>query len=195
MWGARRGAGVLSLAAGLGNSSSRTLTAGVRVGGGQQRLSALSSSIDTSTSTSTSTSTTPAKPKTQQALHLLRSTTTGAGLYAILLLKGRPYHVATGDVVVTNKLKDTRLGDILTLHQVREVGNAEYALQGHPLLPPARVRVEATVLGHPVSKERLTRLNKAIKGRPRVVRGETHHTALRIRTIRVLGEAGEAAVV
>ncbi len=136
-------------------------------------------------------------PITRQALELLRSTTTPAGLYAIVELKGRPYHVGTGDVLVTMKLKDTRLGDILTLDQVREVGNAEYALQGRPFLPPTRVRVEATVLEHPVSKERITRLNKAIKGRNRVVRGETHHTTLRIRTIRLMGgaeggEAGEA---
>ncbi len=43
------------------------------------------------------------------------------------------------------RLNDVRVGDVLSLSEIHEVGSREYTLRGSPIIPSSHVAVEATV--------------------------------------------------
>ncbi|KAI8812074.1 hypothetical protein BJ742DRAFT_794735 [Cladochytrium replicatum] len=104
--------------------------------------------------------------------------------YAIVEIKQRPYHVHLNDVVITMRMNDCKLGDVLQLDRVREIGSMEYILQGNPYLHPDYIDIKAVVIEHPAAKE-VVRQHWKKRGHDKIVRNRSHHTALRISEINI----------
>lgn len=104
--------------------------------------------------------------------------------YAIVEIKGRPYYVTTSDVVITMRMNELQLGDVISLDRVRELGSEDYILKGNPYIKPDYFTVTATVIEHPVSKD-ITRIHHKRRGRDKTVVNKNHHTALRISEIKI----------
>ncbi|KAJ3132628.1 hypothetical protein HK100_005182 [Physocladia obscura] len=94
----------------------------------------------------------PAAPssQTKTQLALLRGQNY---LRAIVELKQRPYFVALNDVIITMRMNDLELGDVIELDRVREISSEDYILQGNPYVHPSYFKVKAVVIEHPVSAE------------------------------------------
>ncbi|KAJ3091651.1 hypothetical protein HK102_013905 [Quaeritorhiza haematococci] len=119
--------------------------------------------------------------ETRDALNLLRQQ---QQYYAILEIKGRPYYVTPNDVVITMRMKDLALGDVLVLDRIREIGSADYILKGNPYVHPSFFTLKAVVIEHPVSAEIVVEKKKR-RGSNKVVTNQNHHTALRIVSIEI----------
>ncbi|RKO97522.1 hypothetical protein CXG81DRAFT_1697, partial [Caulochytrium protostelioides] len=118
---------------------------------------------------------------TRQALAQLAAS---GPAYAIVEVKGRPYHVQADDVVVVPYMAEVALGDVLALDRVRELGTATHVLRGSPYVAPAYYAVELTVLEHAVSKERIT-LKRKRDSANKLRRSRTHNTYLRVSRLAV----------
>lgn len=69
-------------------------------------------------------------------------------LYAKLLIHNFPFTVTRSDLLTTHRMKDVKVGQVLRLTRIREIGSASYTLKGAPLLPEGSVEVVATVMEH-----------------------------------------------
>ncbi|TPX69313.1 hypothetical protein SpCBS45565_g02506 [Spizellomyces sp. 'palustris'] len=142
------------------------------------------SSKPSSTATATHPETKPPTSWTQQtkdALDLLRNQ---SQYYAIVEIKNRPYFVNNNDIIVTMRMNDLRLGDVIALDRVREIGSGDYILKGNPYIDPKYFRIKAVVVEHPVSTE-IVSVHKKRRGRDKIVRNNNHHTALRVAGIEI----------
>ncbi|KAI9199477.1 uncharacterized protein BJ171DRAFT_570472 [Polychytrium aggregatum] len=118
---------------------------------------------------------------TRESLDLLRN---DGRLYAIMEIKGRPYHVTFNDIVVTMKMKDLKPGDVISLDRVREIGGANYVLKGSPYIDPSYFTLTAVVTEHSISKESVeTHFLK--RGFNKTVRNVNHHTSLRVAQLKI----------
>ncbi|KAJ3064209.1 hypothetical protein HDU98_012354 [Podochytrium sp. JEL0797] len=115
-----------------------------------------------------------------QLTHLRAQTT----LSAIVEIKQRPYFVAVNDVIVTMRMNDLQLGDVIELDRVREIGSEDYLLQGNPYVHPGFFTVKAVVIEHPVSQE-IVRHHWKKRGHQPVHVNRNHHTALRVSEISI----------
>ncbi|KAI9352061.1 ribosomal protein L21-like protein, partial [Obelidium mucronatum] len=113
---------------------------------------------------------------TKDQLNIFRSQ---KSFSAIIELKQRPYFVALNDVIVTMRMNDLKLGDVITLDRVREIGSEEFILQGNPYVHPSYFTVKAVVIEHPVSEE-IVRHHWKKRGHQPVHVNRNHHTALRV---------------
>ncbi|KAI8816466.1 uncharacterized protein EV422DRAFT_283458 [Fimicolochytrium jonesii] len=123
----------------------------------------------------------PWSRETSAALDLLRSQDK---YYAIVELKSRPYYVNLNDVLITMRMNELELGDIIQLDRVREIGSRDFVLKGNPYVDPSYFTIKAVAIEHPVSREIKT-IHKKRRGRDRVAFNHSHHTALRIATIKI----------
>ncbi|TPX38207.1 hypothetical protein SmJEL517_g00367 [Synchytrium microbalum] len=123
----------------------------------------------------------PRSSTTEEALSLISSQPSH---YAILEIKGRPYHVHVDDVIVTMRMNEVRLGDVLVLDRVREIGSAEYLLRGNPYVHPDYHTVKLVVVEHPVGKP-IVRKHWKKRGQDKIVVNTTSHTALRVAEISI----------
>jgi large subunit ribosomal protein L21 len=82
---------------------------------------------------------------TTSALELIRSQ---PSQYVVASFAGRKYILTPRDVLTVPRLRDVKVGDVLTLDEIHELGSREYTLRGNPVIPSARVKVEATVVEH-----------------------------------------------
>lgn len=71
--------------------------------------------------------------------------------YAIVDIHGTPYSVTRNDIVVVKRMPGTRVGDELTLRNVREIGSKDYYIRGSPLVDHRYFDVRAVVLEQPWS--------------------------------------------
>ncbi|KAI8072193.1 uncharacterized protein B0P05DRAFT_588875 [Gilbertella persicaria] len=55
--------------------------------------------------------------------------------YAVAEIAGRPFLITKNDKVIVNRLKDVKVGDVLKLDKVRELGSKDYTLKGSPYIP------------------------------------------------------------
>ncbi|KAI9355407.1 ribosomal protein L21-like protein, partial [Zopfochytrium polystomum] len=101
---------------------------------------------------------------------------------AIVEIKGRPYSVTVNDVVVTMRMNDLHLGDVISLDRVREISTEDYFLRGNPYIYPDFFSIKAVVIEHPVSAE-IVRHHWKRRGHQPVHRNRNHYTALRISEI------------
>ncbi|KAJ3347190.1 39S ribosomal protein L21, mitochondrial [Allomyces javanicus] len=104
--------------------------------------------------------------------------------YALLEIKGRPYHVTKGDMLQVQHLK-VPLGAKLVLDKVREIGSASVSLRGAPYVAENLARVEAVVIEHSFSEKRVTVKTKRRKGYKRTHGHRQHLTSLRITEVSV----------
>lgn len=73
--------------------------------------------------------------------------------YAVIEIMGRSFLVTKNDIVVTDRLRHAKVGDILEFDRIREIGSMDYTLYGKPIINPEIARVRATVIEEPKSSE------------------------------------------
>ncbi len=95
---------------------------------------------------------------------LCRLKTEVPNLYAKLLIHNFPFTVTRNDLLTTHRMKDVKLGQVLRLDRIREVGSASYTLKGAPLLPEGVVEVLATVIEHGTGAKHIKMPHKQRKG-------------------------------
>jgi large subunit ribosomal protein L21 len=111
------------------------------------------------------------------ALSLIRSQ---PSQYVIASVVGRKYILTPRDVLTVPHLKDVRVGDILHLRDIHEIGSREYTLRGDPLLPRNHLKVEATVIEHTKGKMEVVFKKKRRKGYQKTIKNKHPYTRLRI---------------
>ncbi|KAJ3333684.1 hypothetical protein HDU76_005158 [Blyttiomyces sp. JEL0837] len=142
---------------------------------------------------STATTATSSIPKvfqppakwSQQTLSSLETLRKQPNLKATVEIKQRPYHVGQNDVIITMRMNDLKLGDVISLDRVREISTGDFILQGNPYIYPSFFNIKAVVIEHPVSAE-IVRHHWKKRGHQPVHVNRNHHTALRISEIEVL---------
>lgn len=100
--------------------------------------------------------------------------------YVIASVVGRKYILTPRDVLTVPHLKDVRVGDILHLRDIHEIGSREYTLRGDPLLPRNHIKVEATVIEHTKGKMEVVFKKKRRKGYQKTIKNKHPYTRLRI---------------
>lgn len=105
--------------------------------------------------------------------------------YAIAEIAGRPYLITQNDKVILNRLKDVKVGDVLKLDKVRELGSKDYAIKGDPYVNEAFFDITATVIEHPKSKMIKIVKKKRRKNYKRTITHKQTHTVLRISKVDV----------
>ncbi|KIJ61964.1 hypothetical protein HYDPIDRAFT_42233 [Hydnomerulius pinastri MD-312] len=111
------------------------------------------------------------------ALNLIRAQ---PSQYVVASLVGRKYILTPRDILTVPHLKDVRVGDVLQLGDIHEVGSREYTLRGEPLIPRNHVRIEATVLEHTKGKMEVVFKKKRRKGYQKTIKNKHPYTRLRI---------------
>ncbi|KAJ3130460.1 aconitate hydratase [Nowakowskiella sp. JEL0407] len=120
-------------------------------------------------------------PEMKSALSLLRNQ---KDFYAIVEIHNRPYFVHVNDLIMTMRINQLSLGNILELDRVREIGSTDFILKGSPYIHPDIFQVKAIVTEHPVSSD-IVRVKHMRRGRDRVSTNQNHYTALRITDISI----------
>ncbi|KAJ3355066.1 Alpha subunit of the F1 sector of mitochondrial F1F0 ATP synthase [Kappamyces sp. JEL0680] len=59
-----------------------------------------------------------------------------------------PFQVSKNDVIVTQKMNDLALGDVISLDRVREIGSAEWVLTGNPYIQADYYDIQAVCIEH-----------------------------------------------
>ncbi|TFY83166.1 hypothetical protein EWM64_g854 [Hericium alpestre] len=120
---------------------------------------------------------TEAPSSTTHALSLISSQ---PSKYVIASIAGRKYLLAPRDLLTVPRLNDVRVGDVLALRQIHEVGSREYTLRGNPHIPDESVAVEATVVEHTKGRMETIFKKKRRKGYERTIHHKQTYTRLRI---------------
>ncbi|KAF1777825.1 Ribosomal protein L21-like [Phytophthora cactorum] len=60
--------------------------------------------------------------------------------FAVVKLAGTQYKVTQGDVVITEKIKEAKVGEIMDIDEVLLLGNVNQTIVGLPLVEGAKVR-------------------------------------------------------
>jgi hypothetical protein len=115
----------------------------------------------------------------------LRALSLEPRLEATVELKTRVYAVKENDILITKRIKDLALGDVIQMDRIYEVKSPQFLLQGSPLVAPEYISVEGVVIEHPVSRtQTLLRHGRKIK-RKRLEIGAEGLTSILIRKIQV----------
>ncbi|KAM5532383.1 hypothetical protein V8D89_013977 [Ganoderma adspersum] len=129
------------------------------------------------------TQTVPPPSAAPNALSLIRAQ---PSQYIIASLAGRKYLLTPRDLLTVPRLKDVKVGDVLKLSDIHEIGSREYTLRGSPTIPPDQVRVEATVVEHTKGKMEVIFKKKRRKGYERTVYHKQTYTRLRVGPIDIV---------
>ena len=122
---------------------------------------------------------------TPDALSLIRSQ---PQRYVVATLAGRKYTLAPRDLLTVPRLKDVKVGDMLALTEIHEVGSREYTLRGSPTVPSSQVKVNATVVEHTKGKMEVIFKKKRRKGYQKTITHKQTYTRIRIGSIDVVDE-------
>ncbi|ETL85858.1 ribosomal protein L21 [Phytophthora nicotianae] len=60
--------------------------------------------------------------------------------FAVVKLAGTQYKVTQGDVVITEKIKEAKVGEIMDIDEVLLLGNVNQTIVGRPIVEGAKVR-------------------------------------------------------
>lgn len=85
-------------------------------------------------------------------------------LYAKILIHNFPFTVTSRDLLTTHRIKDVKVGQVLRLGRIREIGSPSYTIKGAPLIPEGAAEVIATVVEHGRGARKLTLPHKQRKG-------------------------------
>ncbi|GLB41865.1 putative ribosomal prokaryotic L21 protein [Lyophyllum shimeji] len=119
---------------------------------------------------------------TNSALELIRSQ---PSQYVVASFVGRKYILTPRDVLTVPRLRDVKVGDVLTLDEIHELGSRDYTLRGNPVIPPSRVKVDATVVEHTKGKMEFIFKKKRRKGYQKTIKHKQPYTRLRIGNIEI----------
>ena len=116
----------------------------------------------------------------------------GKPLYAKVVVNAKAFTVTKYDTITMHRLTDTRVGDLIQLDQVYEVGSKEYVVKGKPFISPQWLDIKARVIengrgARQVAEGRITQR----KGRRKKVSIKPHITMLRIEELAVISKASE----
>ncbi|KAI6107423.1 ribosomal protein L21-like protein [Pisolithus croceorrhizus] len=111
------------------------------------------------------------------ALEIIR---TQPSQYIVASLVGRKFILTPRDLLTVPHIKDVDVGDVLVLKDIHEVGSRDYTLRGDPLIPPGRVKVEATVVEHTKGAMEVVFKKKRRKGYQKTIKNKHPYTRLRI---------------
>ncbi|KAI8884673.1 hypothetical protein K501DRAFT_284724 [Backusella circina FSU 941] len=106
--------------------------------------------------------------------------------YAVAEIAGRPYLITKNDKVIVNRLNDVKVGDVLKLDKVRELGSKDYTLKGAPFVSEGVYDIHATVIEHTKSKMLQIVKKKRRKNYKRTIEHKQTHTVLRISKVDIL---------
>lgn len=84
------------------------------------------------------------------------------------------------DVLTIPRLRDVKVGDVLALDEIHEIGSREYTLRGNPTIPANRIKIEATVVEHTKGKMEFIFKKKRRKGYQKTKKHKQTYTRLRI---------------
>ncbi|KAH6916045.1 ribosomal protein L21-like protein [Coprinopsis sp. MPI-PUGE-AT-0042] len=133
----------------------------------------------------------PAKPaNTASALDLIRSQ---PQRYVVANFVGKKYILTPRDLLTVPHLRDVKVGDVLKLDHIEELGSREYTLRGNPTIPAATVHVEATVIEHTKGSMESKFKKKRRKGYQKTIKRKHPFTRLRIGDIVINPEAVTAS--
>ncbi|KAI0675490.1 ribosomal protein L21-like protein [Trametes maxima] len=132
------------------------------------------------------TQTAAAPATTPSALSLIRSQPSH---YVVASVAGRKYLLTPRDLLTVPRLKDVKVGDVLKLSDIHELGSREYTVRGSPTIPAEQVHVEATVVEHTKGRMEVIFKKKRRKGYERTVRHKQTYTRLRIGPIDIVENA------
>ena len=124
-------------------------------------------------------------PTAPSPLSLIRSQ---PSQYVVASVAGRKYLLAPRDLLTVPRLNDVKVGDVLELSEIHEIGSREYTLRGNPTIPPEKVKVEATVVEHTKGKMEVIFKKKKRKGYQRTITHKQTYTRLRIGSIDVVDQ-------
>ncbi|KIM44622.1 hypothetical protein M413DRAFT_17634 [Hebeloma cylindrosporum] len=119
---------------------------------------------------------------TAAALQLIRSQ---PSKYVVASFVGRKYILTPRDLLTVPHLRDVKVGDVLVLDEIHELGSREYTLRGNPAIPPNTVKVEATVVEHTKGKMEFIFKKKRRKGYRKTIQHKQPYTRLRIGDIEI----------
>ncbi|KAJ3801272.1 ribosomal protein L21-like protein [Lentinula aff. detonsa] len=119
---------------------------------------------------------------TASALDLIRSQ---PSQYVVATIVGRKYVLAPRDVLTIPRLRDVKVGDVLALDEIHELGSREYTLRGNPSISPSKVKVEATVVEHTKGAMEFIFKKKRRKGYQKTKKHKQTYTRLRIGDIEI----------
>ncbi|KAK0189086.1 ribosomal protein L21-like protein [Armillaria mellea] len=119
------------------------------------------------------------------ALELIRSQ---PSQYVVASIVGTKYVLSPRDVLTIPRLRDVKVGDVLALDEIHEIGSREYTLRGNPTIPANRIKIGATVVEHTKGKMEFIFKKKRRKGYQKTKKHKQTYTRLRI------GEIGIPAV-
>ncbi|CAG8435606.1 3701_t:CDS:2 [Ambispora gerdemannii] len=134
------------------------------------------------------------KPKTSDSTPITLSATTKSLVtrlrdqlryYAEVEICGRRFLVTKNDQVITNRLRDVKVGDEIKLNRVIELGSKDFTIKGNPYVAEQFYSIKATVLEQPLGPF-VVKLKK--KPHNRHVKHVTHkqpYTVLRISEVEV----------
>lgn len=106
-------------------------------------------------------------------------------LYAKVNIFNFPFTVSRQDRVVMHRLKDLRVGDIIKLDRVREIGSPDYTIKGRPWIDSKYCHVEACVIEHGRGAKVQSKQPKKRKGHQRNLTIKPLTTTLLIRDIQI----------
>lgn len=119
---------------------------------------------------------------TKSALEYIRSQ---PSQYVVAAFAGRKYILAPRDLLTVPRLRDVKVGDVLHLDEIHELGSREFTLRGNPIIPPSRVKVDATVIEHTKGEMEYIFKKKRRKGYRKTIQHKQPYTRLRIGNIEI----------
>jgi large subunit ribosomal protein L21 len=119
---------------------------------------------------------------TISALQLIRSQ---PSQYVVAAFAGRKYILTPRDMLTVPHLRDVKVGDVLVLDEIHELGSREYTLRGNPVIPPNTVKVAATVVEHTKGKMEFIFKKKRRKGYRKTIQHKQPYTRIRIGDIEI----------
>lgn len=128
----------------------------------------------------------PNRHNTASALSLLKSQPSH---YIVASIYLRQFLLTARDVVTVPRLKDVKLGDVIRLDKIHEVGSRDYTVQASAgqVLGSDIVECKATVIEHTKGKMEETVKFKKRKGYKKTIKSKGLYTRLRIGDIIVGG--------
>ncbi len=119
---------------------------------------------------------------TTSAFQLIRSQ---PSQYVVASFVGTKYILTPRDLLTVPHLRDVKVGDVLVLDEIHELGSRDYTIRGNPAIPPDTVKVEATVVEHTKGKMEFIFKKKRRKGYRKTIQHKQPYTRLRIGEIQI----------
>ncbi|KAJ7903682.1 ribosomal protein L21-like protein [Mycena olivaceomarginata] len=130
---------------------------------------------------------------TSAALELIRSQ---PSRYIVATLGGRKHILTPRDLLTVPRIRDVKVGDLVALSAIHELGSREYTLRGNPVIPPSSgLRVHATVVEHTKGAMEFIFKKKRRKGYQKLIQHKQPYTRLRIGDIEISAEQGATSVL